>query len=63
MRQSISQMKVNQISPVVVAQDPHLFASLNFDRQMGSGAHDQAKVLQFAAIRDYCLGHVAVYPG
>ncbi len=29
-----------------------------FDRQMSSGATDQAKVLQLAAFRDHGLGHV-----
>ncbi len=30
-----------------------------FDRQMSSGANDQANVLQFAAFRDHGWGHVA----
>ncbi len=29
---------------------------------MSSGANDQAKVLQFAALRDHGWGHVALYP-
>ncbi len=33
-----------------------------FDRQMSSGANDQAKVLKFAACRDHGWGHVGVYP-
>ncbi len=36
---------------------------IKFDRQMSSGANDQAKVLPFAAFRNHGLGHVAVYPG
>ncbi len=32
-----------------------------FERQMSSGANDQAKVLQFAAFRDHGLGHVVLY--
>ncbi len=35
---------------------------LKFDRQMSSGANDQATVLQFAAFRDHDWGHVALYP-
>ncbi len=35
---------------------------LKFDRQMSSGANDQAKGLQFAAFRDHGWGHVALYP-
>ncbi len=33
-----------------------------FDRQVSSGANDQAKDLQFAAFRDHGWGHVALYP-
>ncbi len=29
---------------------------------MSSGANDQAKVSQFAALRDHGWGHVALYP-
>ncbi len=29
-----------------------------FDRQMSSGANDQAKVLQYAAFHDHVWGHV-----
>ncbi len=29
---------------------------------MSSGANDQAKVLQVAALRDHGWGHVALYP-
>ncbi len=29
---------------------------------MNSGANDQAKVLQFAALRDHGWGHIAVFP-
>ncbi len=35
---------------------------LKFDRQMSSGANDQAKVLQFAVFRDHGWEHVALYP-
>ncbi len=29
---------------------------------MSSGANDEAKVKQFAALRDHGWGHVALYP-
>ncbi len=35
---------------------------LKFDRQVRSGANNQANVLQFAAFCDHGWGHVAMYP-
>ncbi len=40
---------------------PTPICEFKFDRQMSSGANDQAKVLQFAAFRDHGWGHVALY--
>ncbi len=47
-------LQVGQLFSVVV--------EFKFNRQMSSGANDQANVLQFAAFRDHGGGHVALYP-
>ncbi len=55
----VRELQLSQIVPVVVAKDAYLFVS---DRQMSSGANDQANVLKFAAFRDHIWGHDALYP-